>query len=119
MLVEAAVTTVTLILLAFGVIDFGRALLSYHALANGAKMGTRYALVRGYDSGSPTNATAVSDYVKSVLGLDPALVTVATNWQDSQKAGTWVRVQVNYSFQFIIPISSITMSSHSQVVIAR
>ena len=118
-LAEAALSILLLIVIVFGIIDFGRAMYAYHAVSNGAELGTRYALVRGYDSGISVAAAAVDSYVKSGIVLDPSQVTVTTTWQDNQKAGTWVRVQVDYNFQFLLPVSTITLSSHSQMVIAR
>jgi Flp pilus assembly protein TadG len=118
-LLETAMTSLVLFLVVFGIIEFGRAMFSYHAVANGARMGTRYALVRGKDSGILVSQAQVSTYVKSVLSLNPNEVTVATTWQDGQKTGTWVRVQVAYNFHFIIPVASVTMTSHSQIVVAR
>jgi len=119
-LVEAAMTSLVLFLVVFGIIDFGRAMFSYHAVANGARMGTRYALVNGYDSGHMTTGAYVQTYVQGLMPIeDPNDVTVTTTWQDGGKVGTWVRVQVAYNFQFIIPVASITMTSHSQIVVAR
>jgi len=113
-------TALILFLVVFGVIDFGRAMLSYHSVASGARMGTRYALVNGYDSGHMTTETLVETYVKGMMPTEnPNDVTVITTWQDSGKAGTWVRVQVAYNFHFIIPVASVTMTSHSQIVVAR
>jgi Flp pilus assembly protein TadG len=122
-LVEAAMSSIAFFFLVFGIIDFGRALYAYHAVAYGAEAGTRYALVNGRNSATQTNATEVQDYVKDLLeasNLNRNSITVTPTWQNGQmEQGTWVRVQVNYQFNFIFLLSSITMSSHSQVVIQR
>lgn len=119
-LIEVAFTTIILFILVLGIIDFGRAMFSYHAVSHAAQVGTRYALVRGKDSGILVTQAAVSAYVKSQMPIeDPADVMVTTTWQDGEKSGTWVRVQVDYNFHFVVPMASFMMTSTSQMVIAR
>ena len=113
-------SSLVLFFVVFGIIDFGRAMLSYHSVASAARMGTRYAVVNGYDSGHMTTGTLVQIYVKGKMPTEnPNDVTVTTTWQDNGKVGTWVRVVVAYNFHFIIPVGSVTMSSRSQMVVAR
>ena len=46
-LVEFALVLIVLMVMMFGIIDFARALYTYHFVANVAREGTRYAIVRG------------------------------------------------------------------------
>jgi Flp pilus assembly protein TadG len=120
-LAESAVTLTMLLVLVFGIIDFGRAMFSYHAVANGARMGTRFALVRGGGADAPATQADVDAYVKSILTLDADEVTVTMTPGDltGQEAGSTVRVQVDYDFQFLVPALTVTISSHSQAVTTR
>lgn len=116
-------TTLLLFLVVVGIIDFSRAMYVYHAVANSAEAATRYAIVMGKDSFSTTNEADVRKFVKDNLeasNLDRNSVTVTPTWQNDQKqAGTWVRVEVDYDFPFLLPLASITMTSHSQMIISR
>lgn len=46
-LVESAITVAVLFVILFGIIDFGRALYTYHFVANAAREATRWASVNG------------------------------------------------------------------------
>jgi Flp pilus assembly protein TadG len=126
----------------FGVIDFGRALYSYHYVSDAAREATRWASVRGktcsgYPEACPAQAADVSDYVLSIAppGIDAARgrLSVATAWVappgigNSCRAlpnnpGCAVQVTVTYNFKFIFPFlpsSTYTMTSTSEMIISH
>ena len=90
-LVEFALSSSLLLLVIFGIMDCSRALYTYHYVAQAARLGTRYAAVRGVSATgllcgtSPfqcvATASDVSNYVKSIspLGLSASNLSVATD----------------------------------------
>jgi Flp pilus assembly protein TadG len=139
-LVEQALVLTVLLMVMFGIIDFGRALYTYHFVAESAREATRWASVRSSTTPLPGGAASganVGTLVKNVagMGLDPAEITVDLDWATSPNSipactapanhpGCAVQVQVTYAFQFILPFlppaaRTITMSSTSQMVITQ
>ena len=146
-LVEFAMTSSLLLLVIFGIMDCSRALYTYHYVAQAARLGTRYASVRGVSATgllcgiSPfqcvATASDVSNYVKSMspLGLSASGLTIATTWPGTTPVGTvcnllainnspgcTVNVKVSYTFSFILPFlprSALPMTSTSKMVIAQ
>ena len=122
--VEFALVAPVFLMLLFGIIEFSRVMLMYHHVGNAARDGSRYAIVHGSTS-LVSNATAadVENYVRSKSPVDPNNVLVTTEWQNpnpvDHKPGTWVKVQVRYNFNFILPIwSGIQLTSTSRMVIS-
>jgi Flp pilus assembly protein TadG len=133
-LVEFAIASTTMLMLMFGIIDFGRALYTYHLVADGARSGARYAMVRGSTctvSGCPATADAIQSYVRGLApGIDPNQLNVTTSYStgdgcidpNKQGPGCVVSVQASYTFSFLTPLMPsfrMSMSSTSQVVIAQ
>ena len=147
-LVEYAFAVVMSLVLLFGIVDFGRALYSYHFISNAAREGTRYASVRGYTcsvSATPCPATTadIKTFVADTVpqGIVSGSVTVKPTWSNPNSLpicnsgatqnypGCAVRVEVDYNFNllfpynfppfFQFPASTITMSSTSQMIISR
>jgi Flp pilus assembly protein TadG len=140
-LVEFAFLIPILFALVFGIIDFGRALYSYHFVSNAAREATRWASVRGRDCTGldDCNAAAsdVSTYVASIapMGIDtsPSKLSVTTNWvmppnnlpicaSFPTNPGCAVQVQVSYQFKFILPFlptSGYKMTSTSEMIISQ
>lgn len=88
-MVEFAVASSLLLLLMFGIVEFGRALYMYHTVANAARIGARWAMVRGSYSCSAVNPVdncdaspaAIQSYVQSVVPMtDSGSLSVATAW---------------------------------------
>ncbi len=128
---EAAIVMALLLALMFGIIDFGRAIYTYCFVAQLAREGTRWAIVRG------TGCTLLKDcdatqadvqaYVQSLsegatnagqitatTALGPGCSTPAT--------GCTIAVTVSYPFTFMLPFlpqTGITMASTSQMVISE
>jgi hypothetical protein len=124
-LLEFAFVLIITLVLMFGIIDFGRALYSYHFVANAAREGARFASVRGYlcstsTTPCPAQPDDIKTYVLSLvpLGIDPNNVDVhvdnpppgnpnglpvcGTTWD---YPGCAVAVQVTYSFNYIFPLA--------------
>jgi Flp pilus assembly protein TadG len=135
--VEFAVASVLLLTLMFGIIDFGRGLYAYSMVINNARLGARYAIVRGSgctNPDCPATKDSIQDYVRSQSSLvDPTDVTVTSKWPGTNSTcsatsapynaqGCLVSVQVTYQFQFILPLiptGSWPLSSTSQMVISQ
>jgi Flp pilus assembly protein TadG len=103
-MVEFALTVSLLLLMLFGVVDFGRALYAYHFVDHAAKEAARYGAVHGYtcnidnscsianpDTGpADSNNTVIQDFVTSIVppGIDTssngcggsACLTVSPSW---------------------------------------
>jgi Flp pilus assembly protein TadG len=140
-LVEFAFLVPLLFALVFGVIDFGRALYSYHFVSNAAREATRWASVRGSSCNGidncPASASEVGTYVMSIapMGIDTSSsrLSAVTTWvappnnlaicaSFPNSPGCAVQVQVSYVFKFVLPFlptSGYTMTSTSQMVISQ
>jgi Flp pilus assembly protein TadG len=132
-LVEFAIASTVALTMIFGIVDFGRALYTYHLVSNAARGGSRYAIVRGAActvSGCPATADQIQTYVRGLApGIDPASLTVTTAWPGastcygvSNGSGCPVTVTVTYPFKFIVPMLpqfTMSMSSASTMVISQ
>jgi Flp pilus assembly protein TadG len=138
---ETAIACVALLSLLFGVIDFGRALYTYAFVAQVAREGSRWAIVRGSTSctnsgnglaGCDATAPAIQSYVQSLSqgATTASQISVVPTWSNCPSAaatvlnapGCTVNVQVTYPFRFVMgfmPTLTINMSSSSQMVIAQ
>ena len=134
-LVEFAIVSTVTLMLILGIVDFARALYTYHLVSNGARAGSRYAMVRGSTctvAGCPATTDSVQNYVRGLApAIDPTQLTVSTTWiagngpcdgSPYQSPGCTVSVQVTYPFNFIVPLLpnfTMSMSSTSQMIIAQ
>jgi Flp pilus assembly protein TadG len=141
-LVEFALLIPLLFALVFGIIDFGRALYSYHFVSDAAREASRWASVRGstcsdYSQACPAGSSDVSDYVVSIAptGIDTSSsrLTVTTGWPPhannppicvttNNHPGCPVHVQVTYQFKFVLPFlppSGINMTSTSEMIVSQ
>ena len=128
---ETAIVLAVFLALLFGIIDFGRAIYTYGFVANIAREGARWAMVRG--SSSCTNVPTlgqcgatgdqIQTYVRSLSegATDPNSITINTAasslWPGtvtsgagtpgctagSNAPGCLVVVQVSYPFSFMLP----------------
>ena len=127
----------------FGVIEFGRALYTYHFVSYAAREASRWASVRGeqscirYGSVKCAKPSDVADYVSSItppgIDKDPARLLVDTAWvappgrgnncaKFRNNPGCSVQVAVTYNFKFILPFmpsSTYAMKSTSEMVISQ
>jgi Flp pilus assembly protein TadG len=86
-----------LLLLVFGIIDFGRALNAQITLTQAAREGARLDALGRSNVASGTQAAAT--------GLSPVSVTVVTSCLPNATGDA--KVQASYAFTFVTPISSI------------
>jgi len=109
-LLEYGLVLIVSLLLLFGVVDFARALYAYHFVANAAREGARYAMVRGQtwttncpsqsvcscadttSAGCTADASLVEQYVQNLAsGVGIGTVTVNTQstfmWPGTGPAG--------------------------------
>ena len=131
MLVEYAFASSFLLLLFFGILDFGRAAYDYHLVGNAARLGARYAIVHGANSCATTNCTASKDkiekYVQSVsAGLDVSQLSVTdpvyantTACRTTSGAGCLATVTVSYPFTFVYVFPAFTMTSSSKMTVSQ
>ena len=132
-LVEFAFVAPIFFLLLFAIIDFGRYVYYVQILNNAAREGTRYAVVHGSRSFTPTGpgqddptiAAIVRNYAIGVIG-NSATLGVHSYWgtnpmtSPSNARGEKVRVTVAYDFHSlipIVPIPAITINGESTLVI--
>jgi Flp pilus assembly protein TadG len=148
-LIEFALTFIVLMLMLFGIVEFSRALYTYHFVSYAAREATRWASVNGATCNSdsscngtapmnngPASPTDIQNYVTTYLippGIDSANVTTTTTWTaptgsppdcatTQNDPGCTIEVTVSYPFSFVAPIVStatVTMSSTSEMVIAH
>jgi Flp pilus assembly protein TadG len=136
-IVETAIAMSLALLVVLGIMESGRMLYTYHAVANAARLGSRYAMVRGSDctvTGCPATASGVQTYVRSATPFtDPTAMTVTTTWSgtayngsacnaSTHHAGCTVTVQVAYVYGFmenLIPRVTLTLRSTSKMVLTQ
>lgn len=128
-MVETAIALLVFLTLVFGIIDFGRAMYTYDAVSNAARLGTRYAIVRGSQcqvAGCPATAGSIQTFVRAQAPLiDQSQMTVTTSWPGTGNCnapGCPVVVTVTYPFQFasgLLPHATLSMSSTSQMIISQ
>lgn len=135
-MVEFAIAASLLLMLLFGIVEFARVLYLYHTVSNAARLGTRWAIVRGsgcivldHCNAEPAD---VQTYVQSIVpmldsssttvpGCSAPGVCVITTWSSStgpnaacdqsdssgnNSEGHMVCVTVKYPFNFAIPLVS-------------
>jgi Flp pilus assembly protein TadG len=110
-LIEMVIVTPLLLLLVFGIIDFGFLFQRYVVLTNAAVEGARVATMPGY---TPADAQArVQEYVTNALPpgvtVQPAVVTNVA--LAGSGGATWPGVQVTvthaYTLQYVAPIATL------------
>lgn len=102
-LVETALALTVLFVLLFGIFDFSMGFFTYHYIAEAAREGARWAIVRGADSctntpdlsdACPSGATEteIGNYVKSLgyPGVNASNMTVKVyTWQYDTSTSSW------------------------------
>lgn len=139
---ETAIVISVLLALMFGIIDFGRAIYTYSFVAQLARQGARWAIVRGanctaFATACPAQSgtTDVEPFVQSlnVGALKTSNISASLAWTppnsgvncstiDSNQPGCIAVVTVSYPFSFMlpwVPNTTVTMSSTSQMVISN
>jgi len=98
--VEFALLLPVLLLIIFGVIDFGRAINAQITLTQAAREGARLASL-GY------SASAVQTRAQSAAtGLSPVTVTVTSSCPTGAGVGVDAVVTTSYTFSFVTPVGA-------------
>jgi Flp pilus assembly protein TadG len=138
-MVELTLALMAFLALLFGILEFSRALYVYHTVSNAARIGARWAMVRGSRCAAPLdncNAAApdVQTYVRSQIfgGMDPAQLTVDAAWPGGIRTcdasgpnnapGCLVTVTATYQFGYALPWiapQGFRLSSTSQTIITN
>lgn len=129
-LVEFAFCTILLLALVFAVIEFGRMMLVYTTIANGARIGTRYAIVHGSDNPATVTQiqTAVNDFLHAGTVNCSSLSCVSVTYpgmpdgtsSGCTNPGCLVNVSVTYPYDPLLSyfsLGSINFTSSSEGVI--
>jgi len=132
---EFAIVLTASLTLILGIIDAGRALYTDHLISNAARMGARYAMVRGAGctvAGCPASQSSIQTYVRGLAPeLNQAAITVNTTWTTTStcttapanSAGCLVTVTVTYPFRFaavpLLPNFPMSMTSTSKMVMSQ
>lgn len=97
--VELALVLPILLVLVFGIIDFGRMLNAQITLTQAAREGARWAALG--QSGVPARVTAAAP------GLNPAPTTTVTACPANPSVGQNATVTASYTFSFVTPVGAI------------
>ncbi len=108
-LVELSMTLPILLILVFGIIDFGLGMRSYISLANSVREGARFAAV-GNPAGEPsdcdgvTNNTVYGRVCITTGGLDLDLLEPSVTYPEGIAPGNSVVVSADYDYNFVTPL---------------
>ena len=135
---ETAIVMAVLLALLLGIIDFGRMIYTYAFVAQLARQGARWAIVRGADCTLLTDCpnvtqAQVQSYVQSLAtgATKASNIQVQAKWptcppgSTGEEQGCTVEVIVTYPFAFMLPwmpsgsLGTISMSSTSEMVILQ
>lgn len=102
-----------LVILIFGIIDFGMGLRSYIALTNATREGARYGVV-GNDAGAfpgdcdgSSNTTIVGRVCTSANGLNlDNLVDISVSFPDGVGPGNSLIVTADYTYTYFTPLGN-------------
>lgn len=134
---ETALVMGVVLALLFGIIDFGRTMYTYAYVAQLARQGARWSIVRGSQCTLLDHCNASRDdiqtYIRSLSygATNANNITVNATWLPAtcppnytaiNQPGCVVSVNVQYPFKFIAPfvsLATLNMSSTSQMVISQ
>lgn len=141
-MVEFVISATALLLIMLGIVEFGRVMYTYHTVSNAARLGARWAIVRGsacskLDHCGATSADVQTWVQSNVPMVDSNTLNVTAAWSTSPDPsndcsvsdpagnnipGNLVCVTVSYPFNFAIPFVSataLTLTSTSKMVISN
>ncbi len=121
-LIEVALLMPVVLLMVFGVVQFGILMLKYSTACYAAQAGARYASLHSITSQSSASDALIQQVVKNNLLLDQAAWTVTTNWSSANTVGTTSSVLVSNTYNVALPFSrtkQITIGSTAQRLIVR
>ena len=110
-LVEFALVLPILMIIVFGIIDFGMGLRSYISLTNATREGARFAAVGNpagaypADCNGSTTTSVIGRVCVAIEGLDLAdLQNVSVAYPNGQNPGESVIVSAEYTYNYITPL---------------
>lgn len=111
-LVEFSLTLPILLMLVFGIVDFGLGLRSYISLSNAVREGARYASVGNpvgveSDCDGTTNNTVYGRVCVASGGLDLTDLNPDVTLPQGVGPGNSVIVSADYTYQFVTPIGDL------------
>ncbi len=113
-LVEFALVLPIMMILIFGIIDFGMGLRSYISLTNATREGARFAAVGNpagaypADCDGSTSTSVVGRVCTSIEGLDlDDLQNVSVSYPAGQAPGNEVLVSAQYTYNYITPLGDL------------
>jgi Flp pilus assembly protein TadG len=131
-LAETAIVMGVLLLITLGILDFGRALYTYSWVANAARQGARWAIVRGSQCTlldhcpAQSGSTDIQPFIQSLSegAMKTSNVTATLSFPNggSNAPGSPAEVTVQYPFTFVAPFFTklnFTMSSTSEMIISN
>ena len=120
--VEFAICAAALLMLLFALVNFSLVLYAYNFVSYAAREATRYAAVRGSSNPSPAGATDITNLItQEAYGLNGKNLKITTTWSPDNKPGSTVAVQVQYTFNFMVPfiaLKPVNLTSNSQMMIS-
>ena len=127
-LIEFAAILLLLLTILLGIMEVGRAVMSYHTLYQAVSEGARLASVNGSTSGSPPGprpSAEVDPLIKqrvidAAVGLPLMLANVQVTWLPDNRPGSTVSVSASYLYEPVaLGWTSFSLSSGSNKVILR
>ena len=111
-LVEFSLILPILMILVFGILDFGLGLRSYISLSNAVREGARYASVGNpvgmeSDCNGMTNDTVYGRICVATGGLDLTELDPDVSFPQGVAPGNSVVVSADYTYQFVTPIGDL------------
>ena len=111
-LAELSLTIPILLILVFGIIDFGLGMRSYVSLANGVREGARFAAVgnpagTATDCDGTTNTTVYGRTCVALNGLDLDELSPNVEYPSGIAPGNSVVVSADYDYHFVTPLGDL------------
>lgn len=128
--IEMAFLLPAFLLFLYGILELSHYAFTEIALGDAARLGARYAMVRGATSSAPATASSIASYVKGEIGLvNPNDVTVETTWSPNNDPGSVVTVETSYPFVPYLPdlgglfgtqfLPSLTVTGSSEMTVIQ
>ncbi|MCH7579701.1 MAG: pilus assembly protein [Chloroflexi bacterium] len=111
-LMEISLLLPVLLIIVFGIIDFGLGMRSYISLSNGVREGARFAAI-GNPAGAPadcdgtTDTTVYGALCAATDGLDFDELEPHVTYPNGYASGNSVVVSADYSHNFVTPLSDL------------
>ena len=108
-LVEFSLTLPILLILVFGIIDFGLGLKSYISLTNAVREGARFGAVGNaagttLDCNGITSTTVYGRVCYTANGLDLTELTPSVTYPAGESPGESIVVTADYQYNFVTPL---------------